>query len=81
MARLYLTTTPLGNDNGSAAQAVRPGLWSLRSLIAYGYEVESVYRAMRQQSERDYGHPIDPVVEWQRISSSHTAYRYHYTAL
>ena len=63
--------TPPGSDNGSAAQKVRPGLWSIRSLIAYGDEVESVYRAMREQSERDYGHPIDPVVEWQRIASSH----------
>lgn len=45
------------------------GKWSIRALIAYSNEVDSVEKAINNLKN---GHPIDPVVEWQKISSSKT---------
>lgn len=43
---------------------ITPGTWTVRALIAYGYEIESV------QNNREKGHPIDPVVKWQKVAYS-----------
>lgn len=43
---------------------VTPGTWTVRCLIAYGYEIESV------QNDQEKGHPIDPVVKWQKVAYS-----------
>jgi hypothetical protein len=46
--------------------------WSVRSLIAYGYEAETVEETVDQSIARGIVHPINPVVEWQKIVYSNS---------
>lgn len=43
------------------------GQWNVRALIAYGNEIESVQKTI---GDTKGGHPIDPIVEWQKTSIS-----------
>ena len=43
------------------------GQWNVTALIAYGDEIESVQKTI---GDTKGGHPIDPIVEWQKIATS-----------
>jgi hypothetical protein len=54
-----------------AKRKVTSGTWMVRSLVAYGYEIESVQRALAALTASGTEHPINPVVEWQKVAYSH----------
>jgi len=49
---------------------VLSGTWTVRSLVAYGYEIASVEKAAARLRSSGTEHPINPVVEWQRVAYS-----------
>lgn len=51
-------------DEGSAAASQ----WRVEVLVAYGEEIESVQKAIRELKGAQ--HPINPIVRWQRIAHS-----------
>lgn len=48
-------------------QKITAGAWTIRSLLAYGYEVESVKDAAAKSVSHGTEHPINPVVQWQKV--------------
>jgi hypothetical protein len=48
----------------------KPGTWKVRSLVAYGDEIGSVQKAVAKLTASGTGHPINPVVEWQKVAYS-----------
>jgi hypothetical protein len=56
-------------SNGTRVAELRlaPGVWEIRFLVAYGYEIDSL-----KQASKTNEHPINPVVRWQRIAYSNT---------
>jgi hypothetical protein len=46
------------------------GVWRFQLLIAYGYEIESVKKAIEESDRKGDEHPINPVVRWQQVAYS-----------
>lgn len=49
---------------------ITSGNWRVRILVAYGYEIESVKKALAESIARGEEHPINPIVRWQKVSYS-----------
>ena len=49
---------------------ITPGLWKVRTGIAYGYDVELVRQAVKKSLNAGQEHPINAVVRWQRVEYS-----------
>lgn len=61
-------TSAIAEDN--SAKSGRKGFagqWKISASIAYGDEIESVQRSIDNTKG---GHPINPIVEWQKLASS-----------
>jgi hypothetical protein len=47
------------------------GVWKFQLLLAYGYEMESVKKAIEENDRKGViEHPINPVVRWQKVAYS-----------
>jgi hypothetical protein len=47
-----------------------PGAWKLRATVAYGYEVGSVQKAVKESMNAGQEHSMNAVVRWQRVEHS-----------
>jgi hypothetical protein len=52
--------------NGVAA----PSQWQVEILVAYGEEIESVQKDIKELHTKGTQHPINPIVRWQKIAYS-----------
>jgi hypothetical protein len=55
---------------GIKGDKITAGAWKIRSLVAYGFEMQSVENASAKSIARGTEHPINPIVRWQRIAYS-----------
>jgi hypothetical protein len=46
------------------------GAWRVRCGVSYGYEVESVKTGLEELYRSGTEHPINPIVEWQKVAYS-----------
>jgi hypothetical protein len=58
------------SDGKTEEEKIKPGTWTIRALVAYGREIESVQKDLIELQKKGKGHPADPVVRWQKISQS-----------
>lgn len=63
----FNTFEPIGEES---VERITPGDWRIRALIAYGYEIESVKKALAESLVHGEEHPINPIVKWQKIAYS-----------
>jgi hypothetical protein len=59
-----------GKATKSGGTSPTPDTWSLQALVAYGEEIESVQTKLKGSEPSDTHHPINPVVNWQKIARS-----------
>lgn len=52
------------------AAKLTSGSWTLRIVIAYGYEISSVNQALAESLSVGKEHPINPIVRWQKLAYS-----------
>lgn len=48
------------------------GTWELRTLVAYGDEIESVQSDLKTLYPYSKGHPLAAIVKWQKVAYSET---------
>lgn len=58
------------SDTGAKWQQLESGTWKMRVAIAYSYEIESVQKKIAEVNSIGKEHPINPIVEWQKIAYS-----------
>lgn len=58
------------SDAGYKLQRIDSGTWRIRVAVAYGYEIDSVQRKIAEIILIGKEHPINPIVEWQKIAYS-----------
>jgi hypothetical protein len=44
-----------------------PSPWNINGKIAYGYEIESVQKALEQSLKEGQEHPFNPINRWQKV--------------
>lgn len=73
----FATNVPVGQETfyspsgeGMKAQKLTSGPWTLRIVIAYGYEIRSVNQMLAESLAIGKEHPINPIVRWQKLAYS-----------
>lgn len=56
----------------SKEQRIRPGLWTLRIMIGYGYDMDILKPALAQSAVDGKEHPINAIVRWQDVAYSNS---------
>lgn len=58
------------DKNRQDSSPILTGEWRIRAAIAYGDEIDSVQSAIKKSEANGDEHPINPVVNWQKIQYS-----------
>jgi hypothetical protein len=59
-------------DGKSKELRIMPGLWTLRIMIGYGYDMDSLKPVLERSAVSGKEHPINPVSRWQQIAYSNS---------